>query len=57
MYTCWQTVVLEDLTENQFVWVMTEWIPEHAHRYEVHVAVGAFGLECAGAVKVPLRNI
>lgn len=56
-YTCRQTVVFEDLTENQFVWVKTEWVPEHADRNEVHVTVRAFGLESAGAVKVPFGNI
>lgn len=55
--TCRQTVVFEDLTENQFVWVQAEWIPEHADGNEVHVTVGTFSLERAGAVKVPLRNI
>lgn len=49
------TVVLQDLTENQFIGVKVEWIPEHADRDEVHVTVGAFGLVGAWAIKVPLR--
>ncbi len=54
--TCRYTVVFEDLTEDQFVGVEGEWISEHADWDEVHVTVGAFGLVCARAIKVPLGN-
>lgn len=52
-----QAVVLKDLTEDQFIGVQGEWISEHADWDEVHVTVGAFGLVCAGTIKVPLWNI
>ena len=55
--TCRQTVVLQDLTEDQFVRVKGEWIPEHADWNEEHVTVGAFGLVCTRAVEVPLWDI
>lgn len=55
--TCRQAVVFKDFAQDQFVGVESEWIPEHAHRDEVHVAVGTFRLVCARAIKVPLRNI
>lgn len=55
--TCGYAVVLQDLAEDQFVGVQGEWVPEHADRDEVHVTVGAFGLERAGAIEVPFGNI
>lgn len=57
MCTCRQTVVFKDLTKDQLVGVKGEWIPEHADWNEEHVAIGAFGLVCARAVKVPFRYI
>lgn len=39
-----QAVVFEDLTEDEFVGVQGEGIPEHPDWKEVHIAVGAFGL-------------
>lgn len=55
--TCGESVVLEDLAEDQLVWVEGERVPEHADRDQVHVAVGAFGLGGAGAIEVPLRDV
>lgn len=55
--TCGLAVGVEDLAEDQFVGVKVEWVSEHAYRDQEHVTVGAFGLVCAGAIKVPARKI
>ncbi len=50
-------VVLEHLTQDQFVGVFAERIPEHCRGDEIHVTVGAFRLIRAGTIKIPFRNI
>lgn len=55
--TCRLAVELQHFTQYQLVGVQSEGVAEHAHRDEVHVAVGGFCLVCAGAVKVPFRKV
>lgn len=57
MYTCRFPVVFENLTKNQLVGVLPEWVSKHSLWYKVHVTVRALSLECTGAIKIPLWKI
>lgn len=57
LVTCWFAVVLQHFAKNQLVGVFAKWITKHGSRNQIHVAVGALGLVCTGAIKVPLGQI
>ena len=57
MDTCWVFVVFVDVTEDKFVGVFTEWIPEDGHGVEVHVRVGPFRLVCTRSIVIPHGTI